>query len=40
MTPHGRLTAGERAEIEAESARLLQLLGAGEQSAVAVVSGK
>ncbi|MFB9690844.1 winged helix DNA-binding domain-containing protein [Amycolatopsis plumensis] len=40
VTPHGRLTAGERAEIEAEGARLLQFLGAGEQSAVALVSGK
>ncbi len=40
VMPHDRLTAGERAEIEAEAERLLEFLGAGKQSAVAVVSGK
>ncbi|MEQ0560039.1 winged helix DNA-binding domain-containing protein [Amycolatopsis sp. NEAU-NG30] len=30
VTPHARLTAGERAEIEAEGAQLLEFLGAGD----------
>jgi hypothetical protein len=40
ITPHDRLTAGERAEIEAEGERLLRFLDAGKESAVAVVSDK
>ncbi|WP_206785657.1 winged helix DNA-binding domain-containing protein [Amycolatopsis sp. MtRt-6] len=32
VTAHDRLTAGERAEIEAEAGRLLEFLGAGERS--------
>ncbi|WP_372664652.1 winged helix DNA-binding domain-containing protein [Amycolatopsis kentuckyensis] len=39
VSAHDRLTAGERADIEAEGERVLEFLGARQQSSVAVVSG-